>query len=440
MAAVEASIYANITLQSNDQSQDVDLRLGVSVIEYWESILSPTITAKIEVINTGDSIAGKDGKLQSIYNGLPLRGGERVAIKIAPNSDTNKGLDFSITPDDYLHVSSITNVISMEKRETFTLNLVSRETITNETTRVPIKFPTSSTIDASVEKILDRYLKTQKEKFIDKASNTYGFIANLRKPFALITWLASKAVPEDSESGTAGFLFYQTKDGYHFRSIDEMIKQEPAAVYVYTEINKSSIDRNNDFNIISYSTDVNQNLAEKLRMGSYASFLATYDPSSSEFSLPQEGTFTLRQYAGKAKNLGKELTLPPIEEGSDQTLGDIPSRMMTAVLDRGIIEKESTRTEVNADPMKYQAQAIMRYNVLGTQKVSMTVPLNDNLKAGDIIKILVPKASRESEDYDDEQSGLYMIMELCHHYSAKVSQTSMQLLRDTFGLYGTNNK
>ena len=222
MAAVDASIYENITLQSNDQSQDVDLRLGVSVIEYWESILSPTITAKIEVINTGDSIAGKDGKLQSIYNGLPLRGGERLALKIAPNSETNKGLDFSIDPHDYLHVDRIENVISNQQTESFDLHLVSREAITNETTRVPEKFPTSSTIDASVEKILDEYLKTEKDKFIDETSNKYGFIGNLRKPFNLITWLASKAVPKESEDATAGFLFYQTQDGYHFRSVDDL--------------------------------------------------------------------------------------------------------------------------------------------------------------------------------------------------------------------------
>ncbi len=440
MAAVDASIYENITLQSNDQSQDVDLRLGVSVIEYWESILSPTITAKIEVINTGDSIAGKDGKLQSIYNGLPLRGGERLALKIAPNSETNKGLDFSIDPHDYLHVDRIENVISNQQTESFDLHLVSREAITNETTRVPEKFPTSSTIDASVEKILDEYLKTEKDKFIDETSNKYGFIGNLRKPFNLITWLASKAVPKESEDATAGFLFYQTQDGYHFRSVDDLIKQEPKAEYLYTEVNKSSIDRNNDFNILRYSTVVNQNLLEKLRLGVYSSFVATYDPASSEFSLPQQGEYKLEQYAGKAKNLGKVLDLPPIEQGSDETLGDIPSRLMTAVLDRGIIEKESVLTETNADPMKYQFQSVMRYNVLGTQQLNMTIPLNTNLRPGDIIKCNFPRISRGGQEIDDEQSGLYMIKDLCHRFDSDSSQTGMVLVRDTFGLYGTNNK
>ena len=228
MTAKSASILEVVTLEANDKSQDVDIRNGVMSIDYYEDIFSPTVSAKILVFNTGDSIEGKDGKIQSIYNGLPLRGGERLSLRIAPNTEENGGLDFSENYQDYLYVSSITNVLSQANKDTFTLNLVSREAITNETTRVPVKFPSSSTIDVSVDKILKDYLKTEKEMNIDKASNSYGFIANMRKPFNIITWLASKAV---SEQDNAGFFFYQTQDGYQFKSIDNLINQEPKAEY-----------------------------------------------------------------------------------------------------------------------------------------------------------------------------------------------------------------
>ena len=149
MAAKDASILEVVTIEANDKSQDVDIRNGVMSIDYFEDIFSPTVTAKIVVYNTGDTIKGKDGKIQSLYNGLPLRGGERVSIRIAPNTEDNAGLDYSENYQDYLYVSSITNVITQAKKEAFTLNLVSREAITNETTRVPIKFPSSSTIAVS---------------------------------------------------------------------------------------------------------------------------------------------------------------------------------------------------------------------------------------------------------------------------------------------------
>ena len=73
--------------------------------------------------------------MQGIYNGLPLRGGERVIIKIAGNSKSNKGLDFSKESTQYFYVGSIKNVLVDAEKELFTLNLISREAITNQTVR-----------------------------------------------------------------------------------------------------------------------------------------------------------------------------------------------------------------------------------------------------------------------------------------------------------------
>ena len=38
-----------------------------------------------------------------------------------------------------------------------------------------------------------------------------------------------------------------------------------------------------------------------------------------------------------------------------------------------------------------------------------------------------------------DQSGLYMIKELCHHYDAEGSYTALKLVRDTFGVYNPRN-
>ena len=54
-----------------------------------------SLTAKLLLILV-ELFSGEDGKMQSLYNGLPLRGGERVLLKIpAGNSKNNEGLDFS---------------------------------------------------------------------------------------------------------------------------------------------------------------------------------------------------------------------------------------------------------------------------------------------------------------------------------------------------------
>ena len=433
MSATDSSKYEEILIESTiSKDRTIDLRLGVQSLDYYEDVFSPTITAKIVISTTGNVIDGRGA-----YQGLPLRGGERVSIRIKGNTENNPGLDFS-RDGKQLYVSSITNVISNDQKESFVLNLCSREAITNETTRVPIKFPTSSPISASAEKIIKEFLLTNKNINIDQTSNKYGFIANMKKPFTLLTWLSSKGVPEISGDGTAGYFFYETKDGYNFKSVDKLITQDKVATYNATEISDSK--NNQDFQILNHVTSRNNNLLEKLRLGQFSSQRAYFNPLTFAFTSPEKGKFKLADYAGKSKNLGEKFKMPPIRDGESTTLGDIPSRMITGIVDIGTIEK-GVSTEENADPFKYQSQAIMRYNILFTQTMTATLPSNTNLKAGDVIECLFPKNTvSKDKEYDQDKSGLYMIKELCHHFDAEGSYTSVKLIRDTFGQYGTNNK
>jgi len=432
MSATDSTQYEEILIESTvDKNRTIDLRQGVQSVDYYEDVFSPTITAKILVSTTG-SVIDNTG----VYLGLPLRGGERLSMKLQGNTDSNPGLDFS--GDNSLYVSGISNVIRDSKQETFVLNLCSREAITNETSRVPIRFPTSSPISVSAEEIIKKYLVTNKELFIDKTSNKYGFIGNMKKPFTLLTWLASKGVPETTD-GTAGYFFYETQDGYCFKSVDSLIAQESSGVY--TSVETVDRDRNQDFQILNHVTTRNNNLLEKLRLGQFSTQRSYFNPLTFDYTAPDKGLFKLEDYAGKSKNLGRSFGMPPINEGSETTLGDIPSRLVTGIVDIGTLE-DGVSYEENADPFKYQSQAIMRYNIMFTQTMTITVPSNTNLRAGNIIQCLFPATTTASDNikFDGEISGLYMIKELCHHFDAEGSYTSLKLIRDTFGQYGKNNK
>ena len=163
-------------------------------------------------------------------------------------------------------------------------------------------------------------------------------------------------------------------------------------------------------------------------MGTYSSVRVTFDPytfkcKQAQFKFDESGI----------DKLGNKVILPNISEDSEKTLSDIPSRVFSQVVDRGTFEPDVSTTE-NADPTKYQAQSAMRYNVMVTQLLSIIVPCNTDLRAGDIITCKFPKISREgSETFDSETSGKYIIKELCHHFDPDRSFTSMKLVRDSFG-------
>ena len=438
MAAQDKSTYEVFEIKSYDGTKTVDLSGGIVNFSYFENVLSPMVTAQALIVNTGNVVRDDDGDVSSVYNGLPINGGEKVSIKI-PATGEGPGIEFTEQNDNELYVASITNVLIDAERESFTLNLVSREAITNETSRIGKKFPSSEPISDSVKEIIKNYLMSDKDVDIDETQNPYGFIGNMKKPFTTLTWLATKSVPGNVSGGsaTAGYFFFETYLGYHFRSVDSLISQDPFPVeYTYSPGIVDTQDPMKDFKILDFSTMRNQKLIENLEKGAYCTYRMYYNPVDSTFTTPQQGEFKVSQYSKNMENLGRdfEILLPPVNK-TKKSLGNVPSRYMTGVLDFGILEKKEAKSlKKNADPMDYHSQAMMRYNTIFTQILSATIPLNTQLTAGTIVKLNFAKITADKTKVrDDEQSGLYMIKELVHYYDNKGSFTKLKLIRDTMG-------
>ena len=181
-------------------------------------------------------------------------------------------------------------------------------------------------------------------------------------------------------------------------------------------------------------------MLEKLRLGAYSSFRAYFNPLNFAFTGPDKGKFRISDYVDKSRNLGGKIELPKFADDPDKSIGDVPTRIMTGIVDLGTLEI-GVSTEKNADALEFQSQALMRYNTLFTQTLSITVACNTDLEAGNVVECLFPATTTQKEkEYDQEQSGLYMIKELCHHFDSKGSYTSAKLVRDTFGQFSPNNK
>ena len=433
MAAVDKSLYEKFIIESVNRAKTADISAGVVGFSYFEDVFSPMITARVVVANTGNAIEGEDGKIQSLYNGFPLRGGERMQIKIAGNSQDNDGLEFN----DF-YVGSITDVMIDSGRELFTLNLISREAITNETIRVGKKFPSSQKISDSVGDICKNYLSSDKLYDVDETQNPYGFYGNMRKPFTVLTMLASKSVPGNvsGKDATAGYFFFETKQGFRFKSIDSLIRTPPyPEKYVYAPGIIDTDDTTKDFKILEFKTTRNQNLIENLERGAYCSNRTYLNPLTFEYTPTTQKIFKLEDYSGKIENLGEDIdvVLPSLSANDNRTLASVPSRYICGILDIGTTDTKVSQ-EGNAEPAKIHSQAMMRYNTLFTQILTMTIPLNTNLTAGDILNCEFPRIDQqERKEPDEVQSGLYLVKKLTHFFDSKGSYTKLQLVRDTNG-------
>jgi len=123
--------------------------------------------------------------------------------------------------------------------------------------------------------------------------------------------------------------------------------------------------------------------------------------------------------------------VPKILSETGETTGQLPSRIISLVKDVGTLDKEAS-AEANSEANIYQKQAILRYNLLFQQMIYLVTPLNTEISVGNVIELKFI-GTPEGEDYDRQQSGFYLIKELCHSFDPERSITSMTVIRDTFG-------
>ena len=425
--AAQASIYELLTIDKD--GKEVNIQGKTTSFSYYESVLSPNITASLTFIDTGGSIAydsnyDKQERLGSIYNALPITSGEKVKFKIR---NSNLGaLDFERNP---LIINSASNLSQTSQQNSILINLISQSSLTNQNSTVYKKY--SGNIGNTVGNIIKEYFDVEQNKVrIDDTSNDYSFIGNSYPPFELIMWLAAKSVPSE---GNAGFFFYETRTGFNFRSIDSLISQQPVATYYRSDAFAANQDNNvNDFKIQSFFISKNQNFLNSLKTGVLNSRNIYFNPKTFE---EIEEPF---QFTELVKSLGKDTEEPNVD--TNINTGKF-TRTHFDILDIGTHSPEIDGPD-NNDPTQWQAQSTMRYNILFSQVVNMQVPCNLNLRAGDTINCnfeIVTQDSKEQGSDDPVQSGKYLIIDLCHHFNPTKSMTSMTLVRDSYGLYSKNS-
>ena len=98
---------------TSKKGKEADIRSRVVSVDYYEDVLVPTYSMKIQIVDAGGSVKnGKEG--QPLYTGLEIRGGERLTMRIDPNSSSNVALEFTKQP---LTVRSVKNVMITAKEE-----------------------------------------------------------------------------------------------------------------------------------------------------------------------------------------------------------------------------------------------------------------------------------------------------------------------------------
>ena len=406
-------------IRSNVNGDTVNISGGE--VQYSESMFNDTIEVDYIFANRAGTING-----QTLLEGLPLFGTEDFVLDIQDSIGNNIKVE--------LNVNKVTPIRKDTQQEQLQLRLTSEEYIRNEEITSSIVKRYNGKISESVEKILSDKLGTGKDLFIEETNNNYNFVGNVRKPFYIINWLAKKSVPAaDGKVGkTAGYMFYETSLGFHFRSIDGLFAQDHIRSYVFSDT-PDVLKKTDQYDgeIVRINTDNRFIANEKYRMGVYSTKLIAFDPYSCKYAVFNRNAFDDEDgITTSGKNLP---TLnPKFNTQSTRTTyvikdtGSLPSGDLTQQIKKS--SEENFQAEIIMN------QAISRYNQFSTGVVEIDIAPDFDLHAGDAIFIDVPDTGGGSTD--KLISGKYVIAILKHAIRNGKGVTKLGLVRDSFGRKG----
>ncbi len=452
MALASQALKYNYVIIQPIGGNAVDLTAHLQYIEYFENIMSPTISMNMKISSAVNFVSD-----------LPIRGGEMISMEVETLSGTVKFGSVvdgeGIVPDSgELYVYKLENYDQPSTAQSFTLKITSPEYFTNETSRCTKKYK-PATIDAHVSDILNETMKINPDRVgqIDKTKNTYSFIGNTKKPFHTISWLCPKSIAGSKQGvsgegqqakavGTAGYLFFENRDGFNFRSIEGLVSRTRENVDSadakshgeeihgpYIHQGKGSVGNvykaEENFKINHVHVNRGTDIRKALTVGQYANTTVFFDSLSQVVSVYD---YKLLGDDGLENQLGGD----DEKEESSNELKMLNSRLFVRVSDHGTLGIGTDGFQTSGIDQAYQAKSASRYNQLFSQSVDIQIPLNTNIKVGDMINCIFPELNSftgQSKDNDASASGNYLVARLNHHIQPNASFSSLNLVRDSYG-------
>lgn len=414
----------------SNYNSPVDVSGGVVDLHYYESILNNTIRATATFADTGFRSSGGNGSAVVEADDLNLTVGEKVNLKVVDGNE----FSLNLIGSKHLRIKETRNVEESTNKLTFTIDLFSKESIDNDLEQYRVKRRFDGKISDSVEKILTEVLKTEKDFDIDETLNSLSFIGNVEKPFYKCTWLGPRSVPDmsDAKANLAGYFFYETYDGFKFKSIDKLFTQSPKKKLIYDEI-IGEIPPGYDGKILDYYFDSSFDLKNILLTGSQTA--AKIKVVNSYESAYRENPFESSNQFNEVNTGGKEQ--PKI--ASDLKIQEQVSKISYKVDDQGfIVEGKNLKSQlpkstyVNYNNDEILRQSSMRYNNLFGIKLSIAIAGDFSLRAGDLIQCDFPEiSSSQKKTVSRKKSGIYMIADVCHRVTKNSCYTRLNLVRES---------
>jgi hypothetical protein len=422
-------------IKSRDGKLEEFSETAITTFTYWESILSTSVQATINYVDAG-SRSSKNQSSGTESEGLDIQGTEKIYLSFYDEDNNQLRFNTDVTA---LRIYNGNPVLSDTKKEVISFNLCTTEYLKKFYSDYYVAGFYEGKISDSVNKILKADLKTKKPVYIDETINTLRFCGGVdwTSQDALL-WLAPQCIPNlpSAKGKTAGYFFYETSEGFKFKSIDVLLGQKPKKTYIFTNTSSvpsgTSEGRKYQKILTTPIFKSSVNAANLIRQGAYNSLTYVYDPV---YDKVKPITTDKSDQKSGISMAGKNMPDFMDPDLTGTTRINFTTKDLSLLPGVDAKEQLTRSNQENLVVTDIVNQSQMRYQQLFAIELSFTIFADLTLHAGDVIECFFPEiSSKATQPTSSKKSGLYMIVDLCHHISTNgPSYTVLNLTRDSYG-------
>ena len=428
-------IYKKLEVFSNENDDSVDIRGGVPVLEYRESVLSPYITIDLSIIDAGTAVKAKDGSRGTIglLESIKLQADEKFKMIL----EDQYGNKIDLSKDTDLKVGKTSFATTNNRQSTVVIRVVSKEAYDNTLLENRMVNSYLGKGDVIIKEAL-KSLKTEKDLFADTTQNDIQFNGDKRYPFEMCLDVQKVSIPVGVKS--AGFLFWETSKGYNFRSLDKMFDQTGKTIKKFVETGFASQKVLPGYNgkiLKSNFLRINDTL-KQFEDGAYKTELDLFNPLNKTLVYQ-----TLDKFDYDKSSIIAGLDTPVLSKDNRDEEGKAKATLdLHAIKDvgqkiipgGGIADIDKDGDNTSFDIVSTSRQSHQNYRQKFSISLNIVIDADLSLCAGDLVYCKFPETSQKpSVTGSRKDSGIYMIADLCHYSTPTQAFTGLNLVRDSYG-------
>ena len=423
---------------------------------------------------------------RNLISNLPIQGTERISFRLSTKLNTyhhDNSVDFSEIGGHPMHIYKLTDREQLnESVQTYTLHFCSKEFLRNLRTKVSESF--SGRMDTAVYSIFKNpeYLNSKKKLFFQKTRNQDKIVIPNLSPVDAIKLLGRRSLPTNlNDRGGAGYLFYETTKGFHFRSFDslcvtksgEQVKAEQRFRYVHVPVDVThheiiedgkKIDKiMEDFRSVESYKFINtfHDVATNTAIGTYGHTVIThnlYGKSYKKDKYHYHNSFNETSHTDTDPDKyymgGPVITDSPVDY--DQVEGDAYKQKGVSDFAESRISLQPTTQYAHGEETgnygvdvvqdgKLEGERIALTNsVRAGTKLHLTIKGHSYLQAGSIIEFDVLSVENKENSggiLDTRFSGRYIITHIRHKVAGGIYKQILECVKDSVkNTYGSTSK